>query len=130
MRAHRVVPLGVVRLEVVGEPVIQALGQRGAVDLPSPPLECIHDPAQVVEQPLVIALVRRQARVGLIVHQLFLEREMGRYALEQVAEDRRHRGFGARSAELGVQPIDEIDQLSVLVVDGFDADAVFRLPLQ
>jgi hypothetical protein len=73
--------------------------------------------------------VRREIGVVVVVHDLFLEREMRRDAREQGRDGGRRRACSG-CVELVVQTIDEIDQLPVIAVDRVDADAERLFPLQ
>ena len=72
---------GVVCPEVVGKPRIQTLRQLDAVDILGQ-VEGIHDPAKVIQEAFVVALVRRELIVVQIPHELLLEGEVGRDALQ------------------------------------------------
>src|SRR5262245_13326310 len=129
VRSDGVMQLGVVRPEMAREPGVQTVRQLNRVDLLGL-LERVHDLAQLVEQALVVLLVRRQPLIALIAHELLLEREVRRDSGKQIAEERRYRLLGIGGHELLVEPIDQVDELPVLVVDRCDADAVFVFPTQ
>jgi hypothetical protein len=129
MRPKRLMKPRIVRPEVACKPRVQALSQLDAVDVLGVFVR-MHDLAKVIEQALVIALVRIERIVASIPHEFFLEREMRGDPLEQVTEEGGYRQLCSRGIELVVKSIDEIDQFSVLMIDGFDTDAVFVLPGQ
>src|SRR5262245_60924473 len=129
VRAERLVQARIVRLEMAREPGVQPPRQIVGVDRIHS-VEFVHDVADLVEQAFVIVLVLPQLVIAALAHEPFLEREMGRYPLEQIAKKAFHRQFRAARRQLVMQTIDQIDQFLVLVIDRGDADAVLVLPLQ
>jgi hypothetical protein len=129
MCSKRPMKLGIVRPEMTREPGVQSSRQLNRIDLFGV-LKRIHNIAQLIEQSFVILLVGSKPAVSMISHELFLERKVSGDSLEQIAKESGNRPFGITSVEFLVQPVDQIYELLVLVVDRFDADAVFVLPME
>src|SRR5262245_33442198 len=55
---------------------------------------------------------------------------MRRDCLQEISKESFHRCAETFRRKLGVEPVDQIDQLAMLVIDGCDPDAVLILPLQ
>lgn len=115
--------------EMPREPRVQTPGEVNAINV-FRMLEGVHDFAELIEQTLVIALVRIQPVVAVIAHAFLLEREMHRDSLEQVSEEGRYRQLRTRAIQFFVKVVNEVDQLLVLMINGLDSDAVLFLPVQ
>src|SRR6516165_11974473 len=120
---------GVVGLEMAREPRIETFRQIAAAHLIGAEV-LVHHVAKLVDQPLMVGLVLRKLVVAAFPHEALLERKMGRNPFQEVAEERLDRGIGAYLCKLGIKPVDEIDELLVLVIDRLDPDTVLILPPQ
>ena len=129
MRSQRVMKFGIVRPEMTCEPGVEPSGQFGGINL-FRVLENIHDIAQIIQQPFVIGLVGSKLTVAVFSHEPFLKRKMSRDSFQQIAKKGRYRKFGILGVELRAEPVNQTNQLLMLVINGVDTNAIFVLPLQ
>jgi hypothetical protein len=78
---------------------------------------CIHYVTDIVEQLFVLCLVRLVFIISVLAHHSFFKRKMGGNAREYLAEEIADRVSISVHAKRFVQLVDEINELTVLMVD-------------